>query len=97
MPTKEIRMALFVISYDLRKQRNYQPLYDCLNKWGAARLLESLWLAELAGPAAPVRDILTSLIDADDGVAVIELKAPFNWATMRTQQNGTAWLKSKSP
>jgi hypothetical protein len=90
-------MALFLISYDLRRQRNYQPLYDCLNNWKAARLLESLWLAELVGPADTVRDILTGLIDDDDAVAVIELKAPFNWATMRTQPTGTAWLKSKSP
>jgi hypothetical protein len=90
-------MALFIISYDLRRQRNYQPLYDCLNNWKAARLLESFWLAELVGPADTVRDILTGLIDDDDAVAVIELKAPFNWATMRTQPIGTAWLKSKSP
>lgn len=34
-------MALYFPSYDLRKQRNYQPLYDELAKLKAIRVLES--------------------------------------------------------
>lgn len=90
-------MAMFLISYDLRKVRNYQPLWDVLGKWGANRLLESLWLADLQGPAATVRDILRTVIDDDDGLAVIELAPNFNWATFKCQNPGTLWLQSHSP
>jgi hypothetical protein len=39
-------MALFEVSYDLRKPgRNYQGLYDRLAAWGAFRVLESVWMA----------------------------------------------------
>ena len=90
-------MPRFIISYDLRTQRNYQPLYNRLTKWNAARLLKSLWLAELAGPAEAVRDILRKVADADDGVVVIELVGAFDWATFKAQLAGVAWLKAKSP
>lgn len=90
-------MALFIISYDLRKQRNYQPLYDCLNSWKATRLLESLWLADLVGPASAIRDILRASVDADDGIAVLGLTRGFDWATLNCQTLGTNWLNTKSP
>lgn len=57
-------MPMFMVSYDLRKQRNYQPLYDILIKWKAVRALESLWLAELKGNAAEIRDVLMGAADA---------------------------------
>lgn len=36
-------MALYFLTYDLRKSRNYQPLYDELENFGAVRILESTW------------------------------------------------------
>ena len=33
---------LYFIDYDLRKKRNYQPLYDELKRFGAIPMLESL-------------------------------------------------------
>ena len=36
-------MAHFIVSYDLHNQRNYKPVWDRLESWGAVRLLESLW------------------------------------------------------
>ena len=41
-------MPLYVISYDLRKQRNYDSLLKTLRDAGAVRMLASLWLANLA-------------------------------------------------
>jgi hypothetical protein len=90
-------MPHFIITYDLRKQRNYKPLYDALGQWRAVRLLESVWLAQLKGPAFAVRDILRSKVDSDDGLAVIELVDGFDWATLRTTPLGANWLKSRSP
>lgn len=75
-------MHLYLISYDLRRARNYGGLYELLAYWGARKLLESVWLADLAGPANVIRDIIVNTCDADDGIAVIELHPPFEWATM---------------
>ena len=88
-------MALFAISYDLRKTRNYQPIYDQLGKWGAKRLLESYWLADINTTAGHVRDVLAQLVDGDDGVAVIELHRGSNWATLHAQTAGVNWLQQK--
>lgn len=86
-------MNYYLISYDLRRKRNYQGLYEILEQWQAQRLLESLWLAELVGPAEAVRNIIQARCDADDGVAVIELRGPFDWATDRVYKGGLQLLK----
>lgn len=90
-------MAWFVVSYDLRKQRNYQPLYDKFAEWGAVRALESFWLVDVTGRAEHVRDALRALIDSDDGLLVVELKPNFDWALLRTLNGASDWLKSRSP
>lgn len=90
-------MPHFLITYDLRKVRNYQPLYDALNNWKAVRLLESVWLVDLKGPAQTVRDLLAQFIDRDDGIAVLELRPGFDWATLRVTNAANAWLKARSP
>lgn len=86
-------MAHFIISYDLHNQRTYQPVWNLLEKWGAVRLLESLWVVTLGNTAAEVRDALNQVIDNDDSVALVELKTGSGWATMRARQPGIAWLK----
>lgn len=49
-------MPLFVINYDLRKNRDYQKLYDEMDRLDAFKVLESVYLANLTGSAASVRD-----------------------------------------
>ncbi len=90
-------MALYLISYDLRKMRKYEPLYRLLNGWKAKRLLESLWLAELPGGAEAIRDIVMKTVDSDDGIAVIQLNGRFDWATAQAYIPGNLLLKKHSP
>lgn len=84
-----------MISYDYRKEKNYQPLYKLLIAWQAKRLLESLWLVELNTDTGSVRDYLMQVMDRDDGAAVIELKKGSDWSTVRAQKAGTDWLGAK--
>ena len=35
--------ALYFLSYDLVKVKDYQKLYDELSRFGAKRVLESVW------------------------------------------------------
>jgi hypothetical protein len=87
------KMAHFLISYDLRKQRNYQPLWEKLDEWGAVRLLESLWVVAKSANAAKIRDEVRIETDSDDAVVVLELKTGSDWATFSARDPGINWLK----
>lgn len=66
-------MALYFLSYDLRKQRNYQPLYDELERFKAERSLESVWVfRRMNTTAVDLRNHFQTFIDSDDGLLVIE-------------------------
>ncbi len=84
----------FMITYDLHRVRNYEPLYRLLASWRATRVTESLWLANLVGPAKSIRSIVCSVLDNDDTVAVFELKQGSDWATVRVPVAANAWLSN---
>lgn len=86
-------MALFLVSYDLHRQRNYQLLWNELSDKGGERVLDSLWVIELKNRAGEVRDGLKELVDQDDSVAVIEVKEGSDWSTSRSQKRGVDWLR----
>ncbi|HXM68326.1 MAG TPA: hypothetical protein VN911_16465 [Candidatus Acidoferrum sp.] len=52
-------MAVFLISYDLRKpDYNYQPLYDALDEIGAKHVQDSVWGVDTTDEAKVVFDYL---------------------------------------
>ncbi|RDV06454.1 hypothetical protein DXH95_03235 [Sphingorhabdus pulchriflava] len=83
----------YLITYDNKPPRNYTALYTLLNSWSAARVAESVWLAELKGPASAVRDLVRAKLDPSDRVVVIELKTGSDWATCHALPAGNDWLK----
>lgn len=86
-------MALYLINYDLRAPEDYAPLYAQLDHWRAKRLLSTVWVAELRGPALVVRDILSALIGSSDRLVVLELKYGSDWSGMRAEESGIQWLR----
>lgn len=78
-------MALYFLEYDLRKDRDYQRLYDELEKFHAIRILQSLWCFNRTGTdCAKLRDYFLDLIDSDDGLIVSEVNT---WASINTLAN----------
>jgi len=76
-------MALYFLEYDLRKQRDYKPLYDELARFKAVRILESLWcFNRFETNVTGLRDHFRRLIDSDDGIIVSEVS---NWASYGAQ------------
>lgn len=66
-------MALYFLSYDLRRQRDYQTLYDELARFNAIRVLESLWCFNRENTSSVnLRNHFMGFIDGDDGLIVIE-------------------------
>lgn len=90
-------MSHYVVSYDLHRQRTYEPVWRYLEGLGATRLLESLWVVTSPLNAGQIRDQLAAKGDNDDSFAVIEVRAGSGWATMRAKEPGVAWLKRVLP
>jgi CRISPR/Cas system-associated endoribonuclease Cas2 len=78
-------MALYVLTYDLRKARNYDKLYEELKRFNAQRVLESTWcFKRINTNSAGLRDHFKQFIDDDDGLFVVEVTG---WATYRAQSS----------
>lgn len=81
-------MALYFLDYDLRRQRNYQALYDELARFNAVRMLESSWcFNRINTSAVNLRDHFKKFIDSDDGLVVGEVT---NWATYKVLKTPNA-------
>lgn len=66
-------MTTYIVSYDLRKVRNYDALYAAIKNFGTyAKILESLWAIKTSLSAKQIRDSLSEHIDDDDGLFVIK-------------------------
>jgi hypothetical protein len=76
-------MALYFITYDLRKKKDYQALYDEFERFNATRVLASTWcLRHSNTTAAQLRDHFGNFVDSDDGILVDESKS---WATVKVE------------
>lgn len=78
-------MALFFLEYDLRKKRDYEKLYAELQRFGAVRILKSLWCFKYqTASSITLRDHFRQFIDSDDGLIVAEVSS---WASIKTDDN----------
>ncbi len=77
-------MKLFIVTYDLRNQKDYQKLYDELNRLGAKPILESTWCMNLpdSNTVVMVRDHFAKFIDSDDAIMVSEVTS---WASLNVK------------
>ena len=75
-------MALYFLSCDLRKDRDYPYLYDALRDFNAVRLLESTWCFNKANTSSKeLCDYFKGVIDPNDRVVVSEISG---WASFKT-------------
>lgn len=66
-------MRKYFISYDLRNVKDYQKLYDELEKFKATQVLESLYCIKYQeNKTEYLRDYFEKFIDSDDGLIVIK-------------------------
>ena len=84
-------MALFVVSYDLRKKKDYQPLWDEMDRLGGHKPLESVYFLNVnSKDAATLIAHLRKFIDDDDQVIAVEFdKRP---GTLRAKSGTKEWL-----
>ncbi|MDD9177086.1 hypothetical protein PVK63_19580 [Aliivibrio sp. S2TY2] len=78
-------MALYFLTYDLRKSKNYESLYKELNSYNAVRILDSTWcFKRINTTAAGLRDYFKQFIDNDDGLMISEVTS---WASFSADGN----------
>jgi len=84
-------MNSYVISYDLRNDRDYDNLYIALKAypdWG--HVLESVWVIKSDDSATLIRDHLKSKMDNDDGLLVVKSTNVAAWSNVVCEND---WLK----
>ena len=87
-------MKLYQITYDLRKQRDYQSLHQRIKAYGTwCRPLESTWIVPTNQSAVQVRDNLFAVMDADDGLLVTRLQGDAAWYGLAVEE--AKWLQSQ--
>ena len=85
-------MKLYQIDYDLRKQRNYDALYERIKSYGNwCHALESSWVIATDQSAVQIRDYLYQALDKDDGLLVTRLQGEAAWIGLDSKV--TDWLK----
>ena len=90
-------MPSFLISCELKGSADYQRLTEHLNALCAVRLSPSVYLAHHQGHAQDIRDDLMLHMQADDGIAVLELcTRSFDWAVENVSVSAAYWLKARS-
>ncbi|WP_412500564.1 hypothetical protein [Shewanella chilikensis] len=78
-------MALYFVSYDLNKQKNYQKLYAALENLGAIRMLDSAWCFKHNDTTCTnLREYLANQVDNDDSLIVSEV---VNWSSWNVVNN----------
>lgn len=86
-------MKVYQISYDLRKQRNYEALYERIKTYNWCHPLESSWVIATQQSASQVRNYLAQAMDQDDGLLVTRLSGEAAWQNLGDQVS--RWLKEK--
>ncbi|WP_421591107.1 hypothetical protein [Shinella sp. M27] len=86
-------MPAYMISYDLRKVKNYDALIKELRGWGCIRPLKSFWLGNLKGNSNDIVTLLRKHMDGDDGIVVCEIKPTNDWTFANPEEHPAAWFK----
>lgn len=85
-------MKVYQVNYDLRKQRNYDALYERIKKYDNwCHPLESTWVIVTNQSAVQIRDNLIQAMDRDDGLLVTRLSGEAAWYGLSDQVS--AWLR----
>lgn len=84
-------MPAYIISYDLRKKRDYEALIDAIKAYGTwGHITESTWAVVTSTSAVDVRDNLTPYMDADDRLFIVKSGVEAAWVNVISRNE---WLK----
>ncbi len=83
-------MSTYILSYDLKKNRNYEALYKVIRSFGSyAKIQESVWAINTDQSVVAVRDRIMKVLDNDDSVFVVKSGGEAAWHRVSNSE----WLK----
>ncbi len=88
-------MSVYIISYDLNKQKNYPKLYEHIKGAGSSwcHPMDSTWLVVSDAGSAAIRDHIRKAMDQDDALLVCKVeKGDSAWTGLSTEASN--WLKA---
>ena len=89
-------MGIYQIDYDLRKQRNYESLYERIKSYpNWCHPLESTWVIRANHTATQIRDHLLQAMDKDHGLLVTRLTGEAAWHGLGDKV--ADWLRQELP
>lgn len=92
-------MPVYLLTYDLNNETSsaaYKPLWDELEKFGAHRVLESVWLVSNNASARAIHDHFKEKMDSDDSLFVTELRTSlYHYSGAKSGTND--WIKGNPP
>lgn len=71
------QMASFLITYDLKKTKDYPRLWEALRSLGACRPLLSVWVVKSGQTVQQLATTLQRFVDHDDKLLVVQLSGPW--------------------
>jgi hypothetical protein len=86
-------MALYAVSYQLNKQKNYQPLWDAFTELDAHKAMRDFYLIDNSASTEQIGDYLHQFIDEDDFLIVVPfVTRPYKH---RCFEGTKAWLDAR--
>ncbi|KFZ27052.1 MAG: CRISPR-associated endoribonuclease Cas2 [Candidatus Izimaplasma bacterium HR2] len=88
-------MGVFLITYDLIKDKDYKKLFEKLESYGTySHCLESVWMIESSDAAATIRKYIETAMDSDDKILVCRLSG--NWSSNNLRKKTNEWLHNRT-
>ena len=85
-------MNAYIVTYDLRNQRNYPAVYAALKRYhDVIPLLESSWGITSSCDAMTILNDLRNHIDRDDRLFIV--RASSNWSSLQLDAGAIAWFR----
>lgn len=86
-------MALYAVSYQLNKTKNYQPLWDAFEALNSHKAMKDFYLIDVDATTEEVGAHLKQYVDEDDFLFVVPFDTrPYKW---RCYQGTEAWLNER--
>lgn len=85
-------MSVYMISYDLNEEKNYDAINNAIKNQGKwAKILTTTYIVISDYPSAEIRNNIQKDIDSDDKIFVARLKGETAW-TNSFSEAVTNWL-----
>ncbi|EJY8894334.1 CRISPR-associated protein Cas2 [Escherichia coli] len=85
-------MDAYIISYDLVKNEDYEPIFEKIKSFGLwAKVVESTWVVVTDLSCIDIRDGLASVVDSSSRIFVVQSAGAAAW---RNSICSNEWLKT---